>query len=117
MQQENKINKKQTILIDLDGVLNRYNGHFDKNYIPEIKEGAKEFIIGLSKNFEIKLFTTRNKILTCKWLIKNNLEEYISDITNIKELSWLYIDDRCIRFEGDYNKLEQEIKNFKTWYN
>lgn len=57
---------KRTILIDLDGVLNEYNGKFDENFIPLIKEGAKEFLESLSKNFEFKLFTTRNKILASK---------------------------------------------------
>ena len=45
---------KYTILIDLDGVLNTYSGGFDENYIPPIKEGAKEFIEKLSENFELK---------------------------------------------------------------
>ena len=47
---------KRTILIDLDGVLNIYTGNFDKDYIPPIKDGAKEFLENLSKDFEIKLF-------------------------------------------------------------
>ena len=56
--------KKKTILVDLDGVLNEYNGNFDENIIPEIKDGAIEFIQNLHQNFTIKVFTTRNKILT-----------------------------------------------------
>ncbi len=47
---------KKTILIDLDGVLNNYIGKFDKDFIPSIKEGAKEFLENLSKNFIIKIF-------------------------------------------------------------
>ena len=31
---------KKTILFDLDGVLNTYDGKYDKNNIPPIKEGA-----------------------------------------------------------------------------
>lgn len=107
---------KRTILIDLDGVLNEYKGNFDKTIIPEIREGAKEFIERLANNYEIKLFTTRNKLLAAKWLIKNNLDKHITDITNIKELSWLYIDDRCLTFDGDYKKLSENIDNFKVWY-
>ncbi len=53
---------KKTLLIDLDGVLNEYKGNFDKGYIPPIKEGAKDFLKELSKDYEIKIFTTRNKI-------------------------------------------------------
>ena len=37
------------ILIDLDGVLNVYEGGFNENKIPAIKNGAKEFLEKLSK--------------------------------------------------------------------
>ena len=46
---------KKLISIDLDGVLNEYNGIFDKNIIPPIKKGAKDFIKELSKNYMKKL--------------------------------------------------------------
>ena len=106
----------KTLLIDLDGVLNTYKGDFDQNFIPPIKEGAKEFLEKLSKNYKIKLFTTRNKILATKWLIKENIENLIDDITNIKEPCYLYIDDRCICFNNDYSKLKEQIENFKPHY-
>lgn len=108
--------KKKTILVDLDGVLNEYNGNFDENIIPKIKDGAIEFIQNLHQNFTIKIFTTRNKILTAKWLIKNNLDKYISDITDVKEPAYLHIDDRCICFDGNYNNTINQIQNFKPWY-
>ena len=107
---------KKTLLIDLDGVLNEYKGNFDKGYIPPIKEGAKDFLKELSKDYEIKIFTTRNKILTAKWIQQNNLREFIADITNIKELCYLYIDDRCIKFDGNFKETINSIKNFKVWY-
>lgn len=34
---------KKTILFDLDGVLNIYDGKYDKDYIPPIKDGAYKF--------------------------------------------------------------------------
>ena len=107
---------KKTILIDLDGVLNTYIGNFDENYIPPIKEGAYEFLKELSKKYTIKIFTTRNKILASKWVIESKLEQFVEDITNIKELSYLYIDDRCINFNGNYNDLAVGIKQFNVWY-
>ena len=106
----------KTILIDLDGVLNDYDGNFDENFIPKIKSGAKDFLENLSKNYEIKLFTTRNKLLTAKWVFENNIENYISDITNVKDLCFLYIDDRCINFDGNFETLQNKIKNFIPWY-
>ena len=107
---------KRTILIDLDGVLNEYTGGFDKDFIPPIKVGAKEFLENLSIDFEIKLFTTRNKILATKWLIENNIDKYFEDITNIKDLAWLYIDDRCINFDGNFENLTNSVNLFKPWY-
>ena len=109
-------NFKRTILIDLDGVLNEYTGGFDENYIPPIKTGVKEFVKKISEDFDIKLFTTRNKILASKWLIENKIDCYFKDITNTKDLAWLYIDDRCLKFEGDYSLLTEQINNFKPWY-
>lgn len=102
---------KKTILIDLDGVLNKYKGNFDKTNIPPIAKGAKDFLMELSKNFILKLFTTRNKLLVAKWLIDNDLETLVTDITNVKD-----IDDRCLKFDGDYDKLLNNIKNFEAWY-
>ena len=107
---------KRTILIDLDGVLNEYTGGFDEDFIPPIKAGAKEFLEQLSESFEIKLFTTRNKILATKWLIENNIDKYFEDITNIKDLAWLYIDDRCINFDGNFENLANSINIFNPWY-
>ena len=104
------------ILIDLDGVLNTYDGKYDENYIPPIKQGAFEFIKNISSNFEIKIFTTRNLLKASEWIIKNNLDKYISDVTNIKEPSYLIIDDRCINFKGDYKNLIKEINDFKVYW-
>ena len=107
---------KKTILIDLDGVLNTYNGEYDENSIPQMKDGAKEFLQNLSKNYKINIFTTRNLLLTSQWLHKNNLSDFIDDITNIKKPSYLIIDDRCINFDGNYDNLIDKINNFKVWY-
>ena len=107
---------KKTILIDLDGVLNTYTGKFDENFIPPIRQGAKEFIQELSNDYEIKIFTTRNLLMASEWLINNELREYISDVTNVKVPSYLIIDDRCINFSGNSLDLKDKINNFKVWY-
>ena len=41
------MNCKRVILIDLDGVLNEYDGSFNNDFIPPIKVGAKDI-----KNFK-----------------------------------------------------------------
>lgn len=107
---------KRTILIDLDGVLNNYTGTFEQDFIPPVKNGAKEFLQELSEEYIIKIFTTRNKIITAKWLINNDLDNFIYDITNIKEPCWIYIDDRCINFNGNFTDLKSQINSFKPYY-
>ncbi|MBO6256842.1 hypothetical protein J6N69_02240, partial [bacterium] len=93
-----------------------YNGEYDENFIPPIKDGAKEFLLNLSANYKINIFTTRNLLLTSKWLNENDLNEFIDDITNIKKPSYLIIDDRCINFDGNYDDLIDKISHFKVWY-
>ena len=108
---------RKKILIDLDGVLNEYGKEkFDENFIPEIKIGAFEFLDKLSKDAELYLFTSRNLLLASKWLIKNKLDSFFKDVTNIKLPSFLYIDDRTICFKGDYNKTLEEIRDFKVYW-
>ena len=115
----NKINNgevmhKKTIAIDLDGVLNNYTKYTDD--IPDIKDGAKEFIETLSKDYELILFTNRSPKLATEWLIKNNLNNYFKDVTSVKPIAFMYIDDRAIKFNGNYDKTLKEIKNFKAYW-
>ena len=107
---------KKTIAIDLDGVLNEYNGKYDEHKIPNIKAGAKDFIIELSKDYKLILFTTRNSKQAEEWLKENNVNQYFSEITNNKPLASIYIDDRALKFEDDYNKTLNDIKNYKVYW-
>lgn len=108
--------QKYTVLIDLDGVLNEYKGDFKEDYIPPILDGAKEFLEKLSQKYKIKIFTTRNRLLASKWIIQYKIDNYISDITNVKEPAMFYIDDRGIKFNGNFEDLYNEIQNFRVWY-
>ena len=105
---------KKTIAIDLDGVLDNYTNY--TNTIPPIKKGAKEFIIKLSKDYNLIIFTTRNNKLATEWLIKNKIDKYFTDVTNNKIPAYIYIDDRAIKFNGDYNETLKEIEDFNVYW-
>ncbi len=108
---------KKKILIDLDGVLNEYGKEpYDENSIPDIKDGAVDFIKELNKIAELYLFTSRNLMLSTKWLVKNKIDQYFKDVTNIKIPSYLYIDDRCICFKGNYDKTLNDAKQFEVYW-
>ena len=68
------------------------------------------------KKYVIKIFSTRNRLLVSKWVIDNGLENFIEDITNVKEPCWVYIDDRCINFNGKFDGLIEKIEKFKPYY-
>ena len=55
-------------------------------------------------------------MVAAKWVTENKLDDYISDITNIKEPCWVYIDDRCISFDGCFVDIIDKIDNFKPYY-
>ena len=110
------IKNKKTILIDLDGVLNNYQGIYNEENLPTIKEGAKEFLEKVSKDYIIKIFTTRTNLKVAKWVVENHLEKYITDITKVKEPAYLIIDDRVLKFNGKFDDLYNDILNFKVWY-
>lgn len=107
---------KPTILIDLDGVLNTYDGNYQEGYIPPIKEGAKDFLEKIYESYTLILFTTRNKNIAQIWLRENNIEKYFKRTTNKKLPAYLIIDDRCVCFNGDYIELLSNIEHFMPSY-
>ena len=117
-EQKGSLKYKPTIAIDLDGVLNQYEkGKFDENYIPPIKKGAKNFLYKLHKNgYNLVLFTNRKPLLASKWLIENKIDMYFSDVTNVKPKAIIYLDDRSINFNGNYNEAFNNINNFKVYW-
>lgn len=107
---------KKTILIDLDGVLNKYTGNYQEDIIPAPAQGAEDFLKTLSERFNIIVFTTRNYEITSKWLKENSLDKYISEITNIKKPCFLYVDDRAICHKGNFNSTIEQINNFNVYW-
>lgn len=107
------------LLIDLDGVLNTYNGNYSESEIAPPREGVNEFLKAISQTYKIEIFTVRDKKSTQKWLEKYNLSQFISNITNVKNpRASIIIDDRALQFKGDFQQTLQDITNFKPhWKN
>ena len=72
------------------------------------------FIKELSNNYELVLFTTRNPKQAVNWLQENKIDKYFKDVTNVKFPAYIYIDDRAIKFEGNYDKTIKEIESFRV---
>ena len=108
-----KINKVQ-LCIDFDGVLNTYKGYKGENELYEPRQGAKEFLDRLSEVYTIIIFTTRNRDKVLEWLKQYELDQYVHDVTDIKIPAIAYIDDRALKFDGDYEKVIDELRDFKV---
>jgi hypothetical protein len=111
---------KKTLAFDFDGVIHSYTSGW-KGYtiIPDPPvEGMKELIGELSKKYEIIIFSARAKdnlgvLAIVDYLKKHQI--YFDGVTHIKPMAVCYIDDRAIKFEGDAERLREDISKFKVW--
>ena len=105
---------KPNICVDFDGVLNNYKGYKGSDELYEPSTGAKEFLQKLSEKYTIIILSARTPAKIYDWLIKYDLSQYVCDVTRTKPGAVAYIDDRALRFEGNYDKVLYELERFQT---
>lgn len=127
-----------TIAIDFDGVIHQYSKGFADGsiYDPPVP-GAARFIYDcmFEKNWSVFILSTRdpaqiknwieNKLYQGKdlpfqvtiipygqkfWNVRKNL-----GITNRKIAAHVYLDDRAVRFDGQFEGLTNTIESLQTW--
>ena len=105
---------KPMVCVDFDGVLNTYNGWkgVDELYFP--RDGSKLFLEELSKKYTVTIFTTRDTVKVRDWMKKYDM--YYDNITNVKKGAVCYIDDRGLKFNGNYHETLQELSEFHAWW-
>ena len=94
---------KKTVAVDFDGVLNNYQG-YNPDDLGTIREGAREFLEVLYSKYTIIIYSTRNSSDIIHWLKKYHLDKYVAKVTDKKPPAVAYIDDRAVRFNGDYKE-------------
>ena len=117
--------EKINVGVDFDGVIHKNSkGYFDGTIYDDPIEGAREFLKKLSSKYTVIIHTCKAKSdrglvsgktgteLVWEWLKKHKLNEYVSKVTAEKPRALCYIDDKSVKFDGDWNKLENEIHNF-----
>lgn len=110
------MNDRKTIAIDFDGVMNKYKGWKGENTLYKPQTNLHHFIKKVYKNHDIVIFTCRDVKKVYEWLDEYKLREYILAVTNLKPKALVYIDDRAIQFNGDYDETIEQIQQFKTWW-
>lgn len=108
-----EVEKKFSICIDLNGVIDTYSGWKGEDHEELPREGAKEFLEELSRKYRVYIHTTQPVPKVWKWLDRHNLSDYVARVTNRKVPALIYLDDRAIRFDGDFEKALEEIRSFR----
>jgi hypothetical protein len=103
------------VCVDLDGVLNLYDGWKGADYFHPPRPGAAEFLHSLGQQgYEVVIFTVRWAPHVEEWLRANGLAEYVSRVTDRKPPAHVYIDDRALCFQGDFSHLIERIQGFQA---
>jgi len=108
------LDKKKTLAIDFDGVIHRYSKGFKgvDNIYDLPMEGTYEALTELkNRGYILKILSSRPKEFILKWLKENDLDEFITEVSNHKFPASLYIDDRGFNFKN----WSQCLTNIKTY--
>lgn len=129
---------KPTIAIDFDGVIHKYSeGWKDGSIYDEPIEGALKAIHELMKKYTVFIYSTRNPRQIVRWLNKQDNypfcgamaydlghgyearvipfwkkfwnKEGVLGVTKRKLPAQVYIDDRALKFEGDWTETLAKI--------
>ena len=106
---------KPFICVDFDGVLNNYKGYEGDN-LGTIRPGAREFLQTLSQDYTVSILSVRSYHLIIRWLEQYDLLQYVDEVTSIKRAAVAYVDDRGLRFNGNYEEVLEQLENFKPYW-
>lgn len=105
----------KAVAVDFDGVLNTYTGWQGEDELFEPREGVTEFLDKLSQNYRVIIYTTRDVIKVQDWLRQFGLYQYIKEVSSTKPKAIAYVDDRGVRFTGDYEAVLKNIEQPTHW--
>lgn len=121
---------KPTIAIDFDGVVHGYSkGWMEGRLYDPIVPGFFEWAEEAQKDFKLVIHSSRCGTEYGRDLIRSWIKAQLLgwqgtpiefDVVEHKPPAWLTLDDRCIRFDGDWSAPElqpQALKNYKAWMN
>ena len=105
---------KKTIILDFDGVIHSYPEWRGIDTFDPPVPGTREALIKLREQFKVKILSTRCTEDAGFEGIKRYMDEHDlphDGVVREKEKSSLMVDDRGYRFDGDWNKLLDFVKD------
>ena len=106
---------QKRILIDCDGTLTSGPGPTPDSFAP-LNTGTRSFLGALKdRGYEIIIFSARSPVeLVKNFFRREGLTRYVDGFTRTKQPSRIILDDRAIRFNGNYEHTLKEIDGFRT---
>jgi hypothetical protein len=103
------------VCVDLDGVLNDFDGWKGADYFHPPRPGALQFLKRLNElGYRVVVFTVRWGPHVEQWLEQWGFRPFVAEVTDKKPPAHVYIDDRAICFSGDFGATLEQVSRFKA---
>jgi cation transport ATPase len=103
------------VCVDINGVLDNYRGWQGAEHWDPPRAGAREFLQALQQEgYDVVVLTTRWHEDARAWLERHGLLEFVCEVTDRKPAAHVFVDDRALRFEGDFDATLREIRTFSA---
>lgn len=112
---------KPILCLDFDGVIHSYERGWQGGEIyGTVTPGFWEWANKAQELFKLVVYSSRSKDGAGKmrdWLVDQGWPDVIElEFANEKPPAYLTVDDRCVRFDGDWSKLDPSaLLAFKPW--
>jgi hypothetical protein len=95
--------------------LNLFDGWKGADYFHPPRPGAEQFLRALGEhNYRVIVFTVRWAEHVEQWLESHGLRHLVAEVTDKKPAAHVYLDDRAICFQGDFQQALRQIQDFKA---
>lgn len=106
----------RTLCLDVGGVLSDKDMEDDYSHIQPI-DGCGEFLRALKDGGLTLIVNSAHPAVEVKgWLQSHNLIQYVDSVVDRKPIAEKYLDDRMVRFKGDYEEAEEKLLTFVPWW-